>query len=101
MVLDYSCPGSVAVRSRRMRSAVNYFVGIEATCRITSIDNELRFFDDALVVVVGMVGGNEHAIVLLEFSQGHAFHLQVILAPTTHKWEIGVVVADLGARLAQ
>ena len=52
-----------------MPSAINYFAGVEATCRITGIDDELRVFDDAPVVVAGMIGGNEHAIILVEVLQ--------------------------------
>src|SRR6267143_1403210 len=101
MVLDYSCRAVRGSAARRMRSAINYFAGMEATCRITSVDDQLRVLDYALVVVVGVIGGDEHAIVLVEVLQRRALHVQVILAPATPKWEIGIVVADLGTRLAQ
>ena len=85
-------------RSRRLRSAINYFAGVEATCRITGID-ELRIFDDAPVVVAGMIGGNEHAVILVEVFQRRALHVQVILAPATYKRKVGIAVADLDAAL--
>src|SRR5258707_10801743 len=93
--------GAATGRSRRMPSAINYIAGVEATCRITGIDDELRVFDDAPVVVAGMIGGNEHAIILVEVLPRRALHVQIILAPATHKRKVGIVVADLDARLAE
>ena len=62
---------------------------------ISRVNHELRLADDALIVVVGVVGDDQHAIILAQIVQGSAFHLQVVLAAFSHRGEKGIVVADL------
>src|SRR5450631_1770433 len=69
--------------------------------RVSGIDYKLRLPHDRAVVVVGMVGHYEHAVVLAEILHRDTFHLQVVFPAFADEREIRVVIADLRARLLQ
>src|ERR1700741_1216347 len=77
------------------------FAGTEVTCGISAIAHELRFFHDAAIVIGGVIGGDEHAVVLIQILQRCALHPQLIPSPASHEWKVRIVVADFGARFSQ
>src|SRR5271155_1241745 len=74
--------------------AVNDLITLDPTRRISRIDYELRLLDDLLVVVIGVIGDDKHAIVLAKIVERGALHLQIVFASAPDEREIGVVVAD-------
>ena len=59
------------------------------------------FAHNLLVVVVGVVGNDQNAVVLTEVFERRALHLQIVFASASDEWEVGVVVADLGSFFLQ
>ena len=82
------------VGTGRYRLAVHDLVALDAASGVARIYHQLCFVDDLLVVVVGVVGDDEHAIVLAEIVERRTLHLQVVLAAAADEGKIRVVVAD-------
>src|ERR1700733_8042752 len=68
---------------------------------IACVNDELRLGDDLLVVIIGVIGEDNYAVVLTESLQWHTFHLKIVLASLSNLWEIGVVVVNSRATLLQ
>ena len=75
------------------------FWAVDSLCRVAGVNHQLGFAHDALVVVVGMIGDDQHAVVLAEIVQRRALHLQVVLAALSDGGKKRVVVADHGPLL--
>src|SRR5580692_4991094 len=67
------------------RLAVHDLVALDAAGGVPRIHYQLGLADDLLVVVVGVVGDDEHAIVLSEIVERGALHLQIVFAAATHE----------------
>ena len=63
-------------------------------------DHQSRFPYNAGVVIVRVIGDDQHVVVLAEILQRSAFHLQVVFATFANEREVRVVIADLGAFLS-
>src|SRR5205814_2273597 len=63
--------------------------------------HQLGFAHDPLIVVIGVICDDHHAIVLAKMIQRRALHLQVILAAVANCREIRIVVTDFRALLLQ
>src|SRR5512143_1081598 len=94
-----------ALRGRSLRTlrlvfstplAADDFVALDALGGVASVDDQVGFLHDALVVIVGMIGDNQHAIVLSQVVERCTGHLQVVFASASDLGEIRVVVADQG-----
>src|ERR1019366_3958040 len=62
---------------------------------VAGIDDQLGFGNDAAIVVVGVVGHDDDAVVLAEVFQFGALHLQVVFPAFSDEGEVGIVVANL------
>ncbi len=56
---------------------------------------------NGLVVVRGVVGNNHHGVILSQVVERRVGHVQIVLAATAHGGEIGVVVGNDSAFIAQ
>src|SRR5579862_1950518 len=68
---------------------------------VTGVDHQLRFLDDVAVIIVGMVGYDNDAVVLRKVLQLGTLHLQVVLTALANEREVRIVVADLSSILLQ
>jgi hypothetical protein len=66
-------------------STTNYVAGRDIPGRVARINDQLRFANNACVVVIGVVGDDQHAIVLAQVLQVRAAHLQIVLAPCPNR----------------
>src|SRR5712692_3283772 len=64
---------------------------------VAAIYYKLRFIHNARVIVIGVVGHDENAIVLAEVSKGRALHLQIIVPALADGGKVGVVVTHFRA----
>src|SRR5271169_3571099 len=85
----------------RLTSAADDLRAVDPLGRISRVDDQLRLADNPLIVVVGMVGDDQHAIKLAQVVQGGAFHLEVVFAAFSHRGKKGIVVAHCGSLLLQ
>src|SRR5580704_18978809 len=76
-------------------SAVDNLWTLDAARGVARIHHQVGLAHDAYEIVVGVVGHNQHAIVLGQIVQRCALHLKVILAAFADSREIRIVVADL------
>src|SRR5581483_2863504 len=81
--------------------AADDFWVVDPARGVPGVNHQLGFLHDALVVVVRMIGDDQHAIVLAEIFQRRALHLQVVSSAPPDEWEVGIVVADLRAFFLQ
>ena len=80
---------------------VDDFVALDALGGVARVDDELRLLDDLGVVVIGMVGHDQDAVVLAKIVEGRAFHLQVVTPALADRREVRIVVTDLRTFLLQ
>src|SRR5450631_329464 len=73
--------------------AVHDLVALDAASRVARIHNKLGVVDDLLVVVVGVVCNDKHAVVLAKILQRRALHLQIVLPAAADEWEVRIVIA--------
>ena len=57
--------------------------------------------NNLLVVVVGVVGDNQHTIILAQVFKRRALHLQIVFSSLADQREVGIVIADVGALFLQ
>src|ERR1700722_14328094 len=75
-----------------------------ATGGVAGVDYQLGGVDDGGVVVAGMVGGDDYAVVAGQglWVQGHGLHVfVVVVAHLVELGEIGIVVVEFGATLLE
>src|SRR5437016_2618914 len=75
----------------RSALATHHLVALNPLCCVARVYYQLRFLHDPAIVVFGMIGHDEHAIVLSEIFQRSAFHLQIILAALSDRGEKRIV----------
>src|ERR1022692_749436 len=93
-------PGAV-LKVHLFGLTTHYLGAIDALGGVAGVDDQLGFADDLFIVVIGVVGDDHDAVVVAQFVQFRAFHLQIVLASLADEREVGIVVADLGASLLQ
>src|SRR5712692_9612891 len=98
---DAAWYGDIRARGSRRTLAADNLWALDASSGVARINHELRLPHDALVVVIGVVGHDQHTVVLRKIFQRGALHPQVVFAPFANGWEVGIVVADLCALLLQ
>src|SRR5712692_4249565 len=98
---DAAWYGDIRARGSRRTLAADNLWALDASSGVARINHELRLPHDALVIVVGVIGHDQDAVVLRKIFQWGTLHLQVVLAPLANGWEVGIVVADLRALLLQ
>ena len=72
------------------------FGAFDSAGGVAGVHHQLGFLNDAAIVVIGVVGDNDNAVILPQVLQLRALHLQVVFPPLADEREIGIVVADLG-----
>src|SRR5437879_11335947 len=75
--------------------AAHNFRASYAAGGVSRIYDKLRFTHNPLVIVVGVVGHDQHAIILGKVFEWCARHSQIVLATFANSREIGIVVANL------
>src|SRR5271169_2588630 len=69
-------------------SAAHNFSAVDPFGRVAGVDHQLSLADDLAVIVIGVVGDDHDAIVLTQFFQFGALHLQIVLASLADDREI-------------
>ncbi len=64
---------------------------------IAGVDDQLRLLDNPLVVVVRVIGYDDHAVVLGKIIEVRTLHLQIVFSPLSNEGKVRVVIADLGS----
>ena len=77
------------------------FWTFDAPGGIASVDYQLGLLDDAGIIVIGVVGHDDDAVILAQIFQLRALQLQVVFPTFADEWELGIVVADLGSIFLQ
>src|ERR1700731_2089280 len=90
---SYPC-NSVGLAADQVRS-------LNALGRIPRIHDKLRLLHNLRVVIVRMVGYDQHAVVLLEMVQRSGGHVEVVMTPAPHRRMVGIVVEDFGPLRAE
>ena len=80
-------------------SAAHDLGTLDASSGISCVYHKLGFTYDALIVIIGVIRDDQHAVVLAEIIQRGALHLQVVLAAFSDRGEIRVVVPDISSLL--
>jgi parallel beta-helix repeat protein len=75
-------------------STANDLGRVDASCGVPCIDNQLGLAYDIAVVVAGVIGHDQYAVVVAQVFQRRAPELQVILSAFVQHWKEWVVVAD-------
>src|SRR5215469_11643668 len=60
---------------------------------VASVDDQTRMVHDPGVVVAGVVGNDDHRVVLLQVFERRVRHAQIVFAAAPDIFEVGVVVA--------
>src|SRR5215467_2441701 len=89
------------VNGRPSNSAADYFFRVNSLGGVAGVDDELRFAHDLCIVVVGMIGENQHAVVLRQIVERYSVHVEIVVAAASYIREKGVVVRNDGASLLQ
>src|SRR3974390_2491884 len=96
--------GTITTEPDRYRvhpSAVDDLVTADSAGGIAGVNPQASFPDDLGIVVVGVIGDDQHAVVLAQVLDRNPRHLEIVFAPATDDRKVGIVVADLGAFLLQ
>ena len=64
--------------------------------RISRVHNQFGAPHDIWIVVAGMISHDQNAVEAFDFIERSAGHVQIVLAPASHGWEVWIVVADFG-----
>ena len=94
----------VGRRHEQIRSVLQQrtiFWRIDSFGGVSGVDDQFGLLDDGWVVVAGVVGDDEDGVVLAEVVERSAGHVEVVVAAVAHGGEVGVVVGDDGALVAQ
>src|SRR5215469_4202431 len=98
----YASRNSAAVSLIAYRSlAVHDLVALDALGCVACVNHQTRLAHDGSVVVVRVVGHNQHAVVVAQVLERRVLHLQVVMTPAANGGEIRIVVADFSAALLQ
>src|SRR5215813_8433069 len=89
------------VNERPSNSAAHNFFRVDSLGGVAGVDDELRFAHDLCVVVVGMIGENQHAVVLRQIVERHSVHVEIVVSAASYIWEKWIVVRNDGASLLQ
>src|SRR5215475_64817 len=87
--------------ARIQNSAAHNFFRVNSLGGVAGVDDELRFAHNLCVVVVGMIGENQHAVVLRQIVERHSVHVEVVVSAASYIWEKWVVVRNDSASLLQ
>jgi transposase len=94
--------------TRRVRSnelsatghlAPDYLGRLDSFGRVPCVHDQLRFADNAPVIVIRVVGDNQNTVVLAEVIEIGALHLKVVLPPAGHERKVRIVIAHVRSLL--
>src|ERR1700758_3295004 len=81
--------------------AAHNIIALNPSHRVARIHYQGCLLSDPGVIVIRMIGDDQHTVVFGDILHGDAFHLQIVMAPSADTRKIGIVVADFGAILLQ
>src|SRR5438552_19107570 len=87
--------GTIPTTSSSLLLAANNFRASYAAGGVSRIYDKLRFTHNPLVIVVGVVVHDQHAIILGKVFEWCARHSQIVLVTFANSRDIGIVVANL------
>ena len=83
-------------------SAAHDFLSVfDPSGGIAGVDHQLGLLNDVAIVVVGVVGYDDDAVVLSQVFQIRRLHLQIVLPALANEWDVGIVICDLGSIFLQ
>jgi hypothetical protein len=71
------------------------FCGIDSLGCVARIYHKLRLAYDCGVVVVGVVGHDQHAVILRQIGQWRRGHIQVVMTTAANRGKVGIVIDHL------
>src|SRR5579864_6922855 len=87
---DFWLPPPAASSPATAALTANDFLTLDALGGVACVNHQLCFAYDFFVIVVGVVGHDQHAIVLSKSFERSPFHLQIVFAPFSNRRKIRV-----------
>ena len=100
-VLGYPLAAILTMRAENSGLAVHDVLTADSLGGISRVNHELRIPYNRLVVIVGVVGNDQHAVVVSQTIQRLTLHLKVIFSTFTDHRYVRIVVGDHGALTLQ